>query len=212
MKWSESDIAYLCAYYPGRPTHEVAKGLGRTYSATSQKARNLGLTKTDEYLSSESAGRHNLIEGGKKHRFTKGHKTWNKGLSWDSGGRSSETRFKPGDKPQTWQPVGTERKNKDGLLERKVSDTGVNREDWRPVHVLEWERHNGTVPGGCIVVFKNRDRDDIRIENLECITRAENMRRNSYLRYPKEVADAIRMRGALNRKIKERLRNEKHDG
>jgi hypothetical protein len=45
----------------------------------------------------------------------------------------------------------------------------------------------------------------ITIDRVELITRSENMRRNSYLtRYPKEVADVIRLRGALNRKINNR--------
>jgi len=48
---------------------------------------------------------------------------------------------------------------------------------------------------------------EITLDRVECISLAENMRRNSYLtRYPKEVADLIRLRGALNRKINTRER------
>ena len=45
----------------------------------------------------------------------------------------------------------------------------------------------------------------ITADHLDCITRVENMRRNSYHNnYPKEVAQLIQLRGALNRKIKNR--------
>lgn len=210
MKWSREEIEYLVTHFPHRRTEEICRELGRTYSGVSQKARNIGLRKTAEFLSSESSGRTNLIEGGKKHRFQKGHKTWNKGKQFDSGGRSHETRFKKGNKPQTWKPVGTERVNRDGILERKISDTRSKR-DWRPVHVLLWEKHNGPVPRGWIVVFKDKNRSKIKIENLECITRAENMKRNGTWNHPPEIAKTIHLRGVLNRQINKRLKHEKHD-
>jgi hypothetical protein len=47
----------------------------------------------------------------------------------------------------------------------------------------------------------------ITLGRLELISRAENMRRNSYhTRYPKEVAQLIQLRGALNRQINKRLK------
>lgn len=64
---------------------------------------------------------------------------------------------------------------------------------------------NGPLPAGYIVVFADRNNRNFAPSNLEAVTRAENMRRNSYLtRYPKDVADLIRMRGVLNRKINNR--------
>lgn len=43
--------------------------------------------------------------------------------------------------------------------------------------------------------------DEITLDRVECISLAENMRRNSYHNYPKEIALAIQLRGVLNRKI-----------
>jgi len=163
-----------------------------------------------EYLASPHACR--LRRGdnvGASFRFKPGHKTWNDGMKgWQSGRRSAETRFKAGRKPHTWVPVGSERVTDDGTLQRKVSDTGYPPRDWRAVHALIWEEHNGPVPLGHICVLKNRDKRDFRIENIEYITRAENMRRNSYHRYGEEVARAIQLRGALNRQINKRLRQQ----
>ena len=111
---------------------------------------------------------------------------------------------------RNWRPIGSERMDR-GKLIRKVTDTGNPKKDWKRVDVIEWEAKNGPIPPGHCVVFKDgRVRTveaEITLDKLELISRAENMRRNSYLtRYPKEMADLIRLRGALNRKINTRER------
>ncbi|MFW6284152.1 MAG: HNH endonuclease signature motif containing protein [Desulfosalsimonas sp.] len=103
-------------------------------------------------------------------------------------------------------PVGSERVTKDGIRQRKVTDTGCPPRDWKSVHGLLWEKHYGPVPAGYIVVFKNGDRADIRIDNLEMISRAENMRRNTIHNLPEPLAEVCRLRGVLNRHIKKRER------
>lgn len=47
----------------------------------------------------------------------------------------------------------------------------------------------------------------ITADRLELVTRAENMARNTLHRYPKEVAQLIQLRGALNRKINARTKD-----
>ena len=46
----------------------------------------------------------------------------------------------------------------------------------RLAHVVEWERHHGPVPAGFQVHHKNEDKQDNRIDNLEVVTGAENIR------------------------------------
>lgn len=208
-RWTRDDIDILCRDYPDTTTADLARRLGRTERAVYQAARSRGVKKSAAYMQALSDERlRRLVEGGKDTRIGKGATPWNKGRRWCAGGRSAETRFKPGNRPQTWVPVGTERVTKDGILERKVSDTRVKSVDWRPVHVLLWEEHNGPVPDGHFVVFENRDRTDIRIDNLVLVDRAENMRRNTVHRYPEPLVRAMLMRGALNRHIRER--RERH--
>ena len=43
--------------------------------------------------------------------------------------------------------------------------------------------------------------EEITADRVECISLAENMRRNSYHNYPKPIAELIQLRGALMRKI-----------
>lgn len=117
-------------------------------------------------------------------------------------GRSSETQFKKGQKPHTWLPVGSTRVSADGYLQRKISDTGYPR-DWKSIHILLWEEHVGPIPTGHCVCFKDNNKQNVVIDNLELITRAERMRRNSIHRYPPELKSAIRVISKLKRTIQE---------
>lgn len=203
--WTENETAILRHTYPDTPTSTVARRLDRTESATYQRAQKLGLRKSPQYLSGPFAHRISGADNG--HRFRKGLTPWNKGRKgWQAGGRSKETQFKPGTlngaAKRNKRAIGSELPDAYGILLRKVADTGNRRKDWRPVHVLVWESVHGPVPARHIVIFSDRNRRNFDPANLVLVTRAENMRRNSYLtRYPKEVADVMRLRGALNRKI-----------
>lgn len=72
------------------------------------------------------------------------------------------------------------------------------------VHVLLWEEYNGKVPSNHAVVFKDGNKQNITIENLELVTRAELMRRNTIHRYPVELKQAIRLTNKLRRTINEK--------
>lgn len=137
-------------------------------------------------------------------RFKKGSTPWNKGLNFTAGGRSRETYFKKGQRPLNTQPIGTLGTKSDGYLRIKVSETGNKRQDWKLVHVQLWESVNGPMPPDHILVFKDKNKSNITIENLELITRSENMRRNSLHRYPPELKACFRQLAKLNRIIKEK--------
>lgn len=114
-----------------------------------------------------------------------------------------------GAKPHTWLPVGSTRVSADGYLQRKISDTGYPR-DWKSIHILLWEEHVGPIPTGHCVCFKDNNKQNVVIDNLELITRAERMRRNSIHRYPPELKSAIRVISKLKRTIQE-VEHEKQD-
>lgn len=195
--------------YPNEPTATLAADLGITVSACYQAANRLGLKKSPEYLATPAACR--LRRGdkiGAASRFLPGHVPANKGLrrpGW-APGRMAETQFKPGNAPHTEKPVGSYRIDKQGNLQQKIGTAkGNNSKRWRGVHELVWVAANGPLPPGHICVFKAGMRtavlEEITADRVECITLAENMRRNSYHRYPKEIALAVQLRGQLNRKI-----------
>jgi hypothetical protein len=75
---------------------------------------------------------------------------------------------------------------------------------WRAVHLVEWEKVHGPLPAGHALAFKNGDKTDRRLDNLECITRAALMARNSVHNLPKPLKQAVQLLGALNRQIRKR--------
>lgn len=203
--WSPEDEQLLRELYPDAPTNQIADRIGRNQRAVYAKAKALGLRKSAEFLSSAASGRLQSVSGvGVATRFKARHEPWNKGKTYVAGGRSQETRFAPGHVPLQWVPIGTETVDSQGYRKRKVRDdapAGESRRNWRFVHILLWEAENGPVPSGHAIVFRNGDRSDFRIENLELVSRAELARRNSVHNLPEDVKQAIRGIAVLNRQI-----------
>ncbi|WP_447896010.1 HNH endonuclease signature motif containing protein [Vreelandella sp. GE22] len=192
-RWSPEDTAALALEYPDTDNATLAARFNRSLSSIKNQAVIHGWYKTEAYMERNQPG-----------CFKKGHATWNKGKPFSPPG-SEKGRFKKGNRPHTWQPIGTERVTKDGYLQRKMTDTGYPPADWVPVSHIEWERHNGQpVPKGHAVVFRDANTRNFAKDNLELITRAELMRRNSYLNLPAPLPHIVQLRGALNRKINRR--------
>jgi len=212
-EWTSAEREQLRELYPGQPTAEVAAAIGRSRLSVYGEAGKLGLKKSQAYLASPAASR--LRRGdniGAANRFLPGHVPANKGLRRPgyAPGRMRETQFKRGERrgvaAKLWKPIGTERISKDGYLERKVNNNLPLQRRWRAVHLILWEQANGPLPPGHAVAFKNGDKLDRRLENLELITRAELMRRNTIHNLPPELKDTIQLAGRLKRAIRKRAK------
>lgn len=210
MKWTPEMDARLRELYPHYRTQDVAEAMGLRVSQVNGKAHLLGLLKSREYLSSEQSTRLRPGSAPNAGTFKPGHATWNKGMNYASSGRSIETQFKPGQRAGLaavlWRPIGSLRLMHDGTLQRKVTDTGNTGRDYVSVHRLVWEQAHGPVPNGHIVVFKpgmrTADLEQITLDRLELVSRAENMRRNSrHVRYPPELNSLLHVKASLTRKI-----------
>ena len=193
--WSEADLQSLRALYPNINNVELGALFERTARAINVQAVKLGLRKSQQFMDQHST------------RFKPGLVPWNKGAEYQPGGRCAETQFRPGQRPHTWVPIGSYRLDKTGTLQRKISDDpGGPHKRWRSVHELVWVEHHGPVPAGHVVVFrpgrKQTDPALITIDAVECISRAELMRRNSsWTTLPPELARLVQLRGALTRQI-----------
>lgn len=215
-EWTPDEEQKLAAWYADHKTAWIARQLGLEARQVYEKANRMGLRKSHAFLSSEASGRLRRDDHrGRLTRFQPGQAAWNKGTQFRPGGRCQETQFKKGHRGgralEVYQPIGTERINKDGYLERKINDGMPLQKRWRAVHLLVWEAANGPLPAGHAVVFKDGDKTHIALDNLECITRAELMRRNTRHNLPKELSDLIALRAALNRRINARLRKAKDE-
>lgn len=215
--WKPAEDELLRELYPDLPTNLLAAHFKATLQSTYNRAQRLKLKKSDAFMASPYASRlRRGDEVGKAYRFKKGHVPANKGLrrpGW-APGRMAETQFKKGcmsgQAQHNYVPIGTERLSKDGYLERKVTDDHpVPARRWVGVHILLWQEANGPVPKGMCLAFRDHDKTHIALDNLELITRAERMRRNTIHRYPAEVKQAIRLVGKLKRTIE--ARDEEQD-
>lgn len=110
--------------------------------------------------------------------FQKGHVPANKGkkaseyVTPEALERSRRTQFKKGNIPQNYVPVGTITIVRgDKLI--KISDTGEQWGRWKYLSRYTWEQHNGPIPEGMCVAFKDGDSLNCDISNLILMTRGE---------------------------------------
>jgi len=213
--WSRADDAALRRRYPHMSTSTLARQLRRSITATHARASQLGLKKSAAYLASPDACR--LRRGdniGARFRYPPGHVPANKGVRRPgyAPGRMRETQFKKGGLPRNYMPIGSTR-TCDGYVYVKVADVRYvpYTVNWLPLHIIEWERVNGPLPAGHALAFRNHDRTDVRLENLELITRRELMARNSVHNLPKPLAQTVQLLGALNRQLRRRTRDAEQD-
>ncbi len=217
--WSAADDQLLRRLYPDTPTRLLATRLHRSLTAVYARAGILGLTKSAAYLESPAACHLRRDNNpGVATRFQKGQAPANKGLrrpGWFRG-RMRETQFKRGQRngqaARLYRPVGSTRVI-DGYVYRKVSDVPnvpytVN---WKLESHLVWKQAGRDIPPSHALAFKNGNPLDVRLENLELITRRQNMARNSIHNLPEALADTVRLLGALHRQIRRRTRGEEQD-
>lgn len=219
-KWSAEDDARFLELYPNLPTAEVAKQLGRSVRSVYTRSDTLDVRKSAEYLASPAAFRWRRdYHMGWEHRFKKGHATHNKGKKLGAAwvrGRMAETQFKKGSVSANHVPVGTIVKDVEGYLHKKIAEGNGghgNPKVWGFVHRMVWEEANGPIPAGHVIRFKDENKENCALENLKLLSRRENMALNTVHRLPKELAELIQLKGALNRQIRKREKHgEEQDG
>ncbi len=210
-RWSAPELDLLRRQYPDRKTSRLAAELGRPTPSVYAQAHSLGLRKSAAFLASPDACRL-TGETGRASRFPPGHVPWNAGKHYVAGGRSAQTRFRPGNVSARWDPqvycVGALRVNSDGGLDIKLRPGGRS---WVAMSRWVWESERGPIPRGQLVRAINGDPHDARIENLRLASRREVMRENSFWNYPRPLAEVIQLRAALIRKLKRRKKNEREN-
>lgn len=115
-------------------------------------------------------------------KFEKGHKAHNKGKKWDdymsieSQIKSRKTCFKNGHMMNKRRPVGSKRLTKDDYIEVKIAEPNK----WKLMHIHIWEQHNGPVPKGNKIIFKDDNKYNFDINNLMMVTSAELLKLNQF--------------------------------
>lgn len=129
--------------------------------------------------------------------------------------RIAPTQFKKGQAPLNEYPLGTIVANTDGYLIRKIRMQGTQWERWEFLHRAVWEEHNGPLPEGMMISFRDGNKQNCDISNLMLITKAENVQLSRWgLRSEDpDITDAslnlIRLKNAT--KAARKARKEKKD-
>jgi len=186
--------------YPFEPTKKIADDLGLSESSVYNRAFAMGVKKDPVYLRSTQFPPGYL--GGKATQFKKGQAPPNKGqkMSTEVYQKVARTMFKKGSKPTNTQPIGTihQRRDTGGKMYQYIKLADCN---WQLLNRYTWEQHNGPIPKGMVVVYKDGDYLNNDINNLLMITKKENMARNTIQRLPKELQQVMRLKCKLIKKI-----------
>lgn len=164
-KTTEDDIIYIKNHYTTMSAQEVALERGMVKGTVVQIARRLGVKKSKEWIAQRARERAlDPNHGGRRSHFQKGNVPATKGRpisEWMSPGgiaNSAKTRFKKGQRPLSWRPIGSERVNVEGYVEIKVRE-GLH--GWDPKHRVVWAKANGAIPDGYHVRFRDGNGKEI---------------------------------------------------
>jgi hypothetical protein len=195
-KWYGEKLEFLKKIYPNSTNAEISRLFGISEAGISAAAFKFGLKKSKEFMRMKGAIGH----------FKKGQIPANKGKKMDPAlkERIKHTFFKPGQLPKNYRQVGSERITVDGYIEVKIKDPRT----WAQKHRVIWEQHNGKIPKGYNVQFRDGNRQNCALENLYLISRNEQINENTIHRYPVELKKAIRLNHKLNRTIKQYEQNQ----
>ena len=159
--WSEEEKKYLKEITPGKHYKEIQELMKNKFNL--------------EFTMNQIKGaicRYKLNTGFTG-RFQKGDIPFNKGksqkdyMSAESIEKTKKTRFKKGQSPINWRPVGSERITKDGYTEIKIAEPNV----WELKHKVLWEREHGSIPPKHVVIFADGNKENLDINNLMLISR-----------------------------------------
>jgi hypothetical protein len=192
-RWTPDDLTLLRARYPHESTVTLAHELGRSVESVYQRAMRMELVKTPEYMASPAAGR--IPPGGdaRGRRFVVGQQA-------ALGNRSQTGKRNP-----RRAALGTVITSGSlGYEWIKVFDIGSWPRGWRLLHHVIWEQTHGPIPPDHLVTFRDNNRANVVIENLELVDKVAWMLRHSISSLPPELASLMRLNAKLVRTIAQR--------
>lgn len=200
--WTPEQDKIMLEKYADNYTADLCKLLNRTPSSIYGRAAFLGLSKSEAFIQMELQRQGDRLKKvGANGRFLKGHRPANKGAKMPKEvyEKAKETMFKRGQLPYNVKYDGHERISVDGYIEVRVA-LGV----YKQKHRMVWEQAHGEIPKGYAVVFKDGNKLNVTLDNLELITRKQLMQRNSIVRFPPELRSTIHQLNKLKKHINEK--------
>lgn len=134
------------------------------------------------------------LNSGLTGQFQKGNISHNKGkkqseyMTKEAIERTKATRFKKGNRPSNYRPVGSERITKDGYIEVKVADPNK----WETKNKIVYKQHFGDIPKGYKVIYADGNKLNNDINNLILVSNSELLiaNRNHLIYNNKELTES----------------------
>lgn len=134
------------------------------------------------------------LNSGLTGQFQKGNISHNKGkkqseyMTKQAIERTKATRFKKGNRPSNYRPVGSERITKDGYIEVKVADPNK----WETKNKIVYKQHFGDIPKGYKVIYADGNKLNNDINNLILVSNSELLiaNRNHLIYNNKELTES----------------------
>lgn len=156
--WTIKEINFLKKNRDKYTSQELADKLGRTKASVGGACIRYNIHPTKP------------LKG-----FKKGNRPHNKGKKHNV--NNHKTRFKKGNRPPNSWEDGQEGMAQDGggkcfYYKPPGQSKRVKLSKWN------WERVHGPIPAGHLIIHLDGNKTNCKVENLEIITRAENLKRN----------------------------------
>lgn len=220
---TSENVKEILSMYPNTPTAYIAKKFDKSITTIYKTASRYGVQKSEDFKKSEFSGRikkgQMLSESTQFKKgfvpFTKGKKLKDICKSEDSYRRSIANRWYKGCSPIN--------EKKDGdITIRRIRSVGngnvipykfirISRNKWEFLHRHIWSLKNGKIPDGFNIVFKDGNTMNCSIDNLECISNAELVVRNSLHNLPEEIREVIYLKTSLTKAINNASKKERNE-
>ena len=169
-RYSEEQKEFIITNNYGKYSKELAEMFNQHFN-TNITAKEIAYFRRNHKLNSGLTG-----------QFKKGNVAHNKGkkqieyMSQESIERTKETRFKKGNKPKNYRPIGSERITKDGYIEVKVADPNK----WETKNKIIYKQYFGDIPEGHKIIYADGNKLNNDINNLILVSDNEELIMNRH--------------------------------
>lgn len=155
--WSSEEKEYLKQITPGCHYKEILEFMNKRFDF------NFSLDQI------RNAIKRYGLNTGFNGRFNKGHIPANKGIKGIVYEGSKKTWFRKGNTPLNHRTVGSERVNVYGYVEIKIAEPNK----WRLKHQVIYEKLNGSIPKGHVVIFGDSNKFNFNSDNLILVSKQQ---------------------------------------
>lgn len=185
--FTKSQAEFIRSNYPKFTRKELTKKVNEAFNINVTEKQVCSFVKNHK------------IKSGRTGQFQKGNKGWNTGTKGLT--KANTGSFKKKHHPANKMKVGSERVNTDGYIDIKIAEPDV----WKAKSKIIWEQYNGAIPQDHILRFKDGNKLNCNIENLELLNRREHLYLNllQYDKKPEEIKPSVLAIAKLNSKCYE---------